>query len=198
MNKQDDPHRPPEHTTHKEYSDSAWGVMWKEWAEHLEAELNYREKHIKLANNQRHDVEAKYEKLLESHQAVNDTIDRMVKHRDRLEADLKAKDEHIAHVDHKCQTDLDNYLAKIIKLETEIERLKAGAMDCAYCGKSFVPPHDGFLYCSDECTEADTDRIRMGKPSAKEFKPLYYIDGDGEPQLCSKQSSVEKSDKGEE
>ena len=42
------------------------------------------------------------------------------------------------------------------KAEAEIERLKAGATDCFYCGVSFIPGFDGEVYCSEECAEKDT------------------------------------------
>jgi len=70
------------------------------------------------------------------------------------------------------------------------EELEKGCENCCFKRRP-----EGPYVC------VDCHGLSNWKPEKEEnphTKPLYYIDGDGEAQLSSEQSSVEKSDKGEE
>ena len=82
---------------------------------------------------------------------------------------LRTYIEHLEQIRDWQEQTIDRLNETNKHLEAEIERLKAGAMDCAYCGKSFVPPHDGYIYCSGDCRKTDTEHIRMDKSSTKDL-----------------------------
>ena len=92
-----------------------------------------------------------------------------IKHLETENTDLKRKNKNLKKGCQDLISVTEQQTEKVLRLEAKVERLKVGAIDCTYCGESFVPPHDGYRYCSDDCRKADTNRIRMGKPPTKDL-----------------------------